>query len=116
VGAIAWDQFVILDERSVKDNTCLVYHRKSYMPEGPDEDDWIEEKLIHEWMVWRVRFVVAWNLVAGLSMGDDVVFSIFENKKDAYLDEHGVFQLPYLEQHVSLFPDLEDRAPWGPEN
>ncbi|KAM3064685.1 hypothetical protein ACMFMG_011284 [Clarireedia jacksonii] len=113
IGAIAWDEFVVLDERSAKDNTCLVYHRTQHMPEGSAEDEWDEEKLIYEWKVWRVKFLVAWNLVAGLSMGDDIVFSIWENENEAYTDEDGVFQLPYLEQDESQFPDLEDRAPWG---
>ncbi|PQE23554.1 hypothetical protein CJF31_00006197 [Rutstroemia sp. NJR-2017a BVV2] len=89
IGAIAWDEFVILDERSVEDNTCLVYHRLSRMPEGSDGVEWDKEKLIHEWKGWRVKFLVAWALVAGLSMADDVVFSIWEDEKDAYWDEHG---------------------------
>ncbi|PQE19133.1 Amino acid permease protein [Rutstroemia sp. NJR-2017a BBW] len=99
-GAIEWDEFVILDERSVKDNTCLVYHRTSRMPEGSYDVDWDKEKLIYEWQCWRVKFLVAWGLIAELNFADDVVFSIWEDKKDAYWDEHGVFQLPYLEEYT----------------
>ncbi|PQE17221.1 hypothetical protein CJF31_00005618 [Rutstroemia sp. NJR-2017a BVV2] len=115
-GNIEWDEFVVLDKRSAKDNTCLVYHRLQYMPEGSAEDEWDKEKLIYEWKVWRVKFLVAWQLVAGLSMGDDVEFSIWEDEKKAYTDENGVLQLPYLEQDKSEYPDLEDRVPWGPGN
>lgn len=114
-GSIAWDEFVVLDSRSVEDkNTCLVYHRVKRMPEGSAEDEWDEEKLTCEWKVWRVKFLMAWWLVSGLNMGDDVMFDVFEDEKDTYTDKDGVLQMPYMEHDEHEFPDLENRVPWGP--
>lgn len=97
MGSLACDQFVVLDERSAEDNTCLVYHRTSTMPEGSDEAEWDEEKLLHEWKVWRVKFVVAWQVCATVCQGDDVITTLWADKTKAYWDENGIFQLPHLE-------------------
>lgn len=105
---------MVLDERSAKDHTCVVYHRIETMPEGSAEDEWDEEKLIFEWRFWRVKFLLAWHLCVSLNNGDDVVFDIWEDEKDAYVDEDGVFQLPYLEHNDAMFPELDNRVPWGP--
>ncbi|KAI9642134.1 hypothetical protein NHQ30_008936 [Ciborinia camelliae] len=114
--SLAKNEFVVLDERSARDDTCLVYHRMSSMPEGSAEDEWDEESLVHEWKVWRVKFLVAWHLCVSLDNGDDVVFSIWEEEKAAYVDRDGIFQLAYLEQDRDMFPDLENRVSWGPVN
>jgi hypothetical protein len=112
-GEISFQTFVVLDERSIRDGTALVHHRYEKMPEGSEEDEWDEEKLIREWKVWRVRFVAAWFLCANLWHSEDLLDSILENPRNAYVDSQGILHLAYFEQNVIELPDLEDRAPYG---
>ncbi|TGO50354.1 hypothetical protein BCON_0185g00050 [Botryotinia convoluta] len=114
-GGIEWYQFVVLDSQSAEDkSTCLVYHCVKRMPEDSAEDEWDEKKLVSEWKVWRVKFLVAWWLISGLCMNDQALFQVFEDEKDTYTDKDGVLQMPYLENDEYEYPDLEHRVPWGP--
>lgn len=113
-GAIARLEFVVLDPRSIEDNTCLVYHRVDRMPEDSPGDEWDEDKIILEWKVWRVKFLVAWWLITGLGFADDVMFDTMEDEKDTYTDKDGGFQMPYKEHDMHEHPDLENCVPWGP--
>ncbi|KAB8300365.1 hypothetical protein EYC80_000548 [Monilinia laxa] len=114
-GSIAWDEFVVLDSRSTEDKTtCLVYHRVQRMPEDSADDEWDEEKLIYEWKVWRVKFLMAWWLITGLNNNDDALFDVMEDEKDTYTDYDGVLQMPYMEHDEHEYPDLENRVSWGP--
>jgi len=110
-GEIADLSYVVLDSRSAEDGNCEVHYRYDYIP-----DD--EENEVQEWKVWRVKFRVAWPLLAGLWHSPGDVFSFFENGRDAYTDANGVTQLAWLEQDKSEFPTLNDadRAPYGPGN
>jgi hypothetical protein len=113
-GDISRSSFVILDERSIKDGTCIVYHKWEHMAEGNEEEDWDEEKVVKEWLVWRVKFLTAWCIVAGLWSGTENMQMVFENKSDAHTDENGVFQLVYFENSKYDLPDLENPVPYGP--
>ncbi|QSZ35506.1 hypothetical protein DSL72_008376 [Monilinia vaccinii-corymbosi] len=114
-GSIAWNEFVVLDSRSAEDNnTCVVYHRVQSMPDDSAGDEWDAEKLISEWRVWRVKFLMAWWLIAGLNNNDDVMLDVMEDEKDTYTDKDGVLQMPYMEHDEHEYPDLQNRVPWGP--
>lgn len=84
------------------------------MPEDSAEDEWDEVKLINEWKVWRVKFLMAWWLITGLNNNDDVMFDVMEDEKDTYTDHEGVLQMPYMEHDEHEYPDLENRVSWGP--
>lgn len=115
-GEISFQTFVVLDQRSVQDGTALVYHRYEKMPDGSEEDEWDEDKLIREWKAWRVRFVAAWFLCANLWHSPDLLDSIMEGGVDAYVDSQGVLQLAYFEQNEIELPTLDDRIPYGRDN
>jgi hypothetical protein len=105
--------FIVLDTRSIADSTCEVHYRYDHMPEG----DWREHDKaleIQDWKMWRVRFRMAWPLLAGLWHGPEDVFELFEGGRNAYIDENGITQLPAVEQDTYEFPEFEDRAPFGP--
>jgi len=60
------------------------------MPEG----EWLEHdesKEIREWKAWRVRFRVAWPLLAGLWHVPEDVLDLIDEGQIAYVDENGVF-------------------------
>jgi hypothetical protein len=116
VGEISFQTFVILDQRSTQDGTAIVYHLYRKMPEGSEEDEWDEDKLIREWKGWRVRFVAAWFLCANLWHSPDLLDSIIEGGVNAYVDGQGVLQLAYFEQNEVELPNLGDRIPYGPGN
>lgn len=113
-GELSNSSFIVLDKRSIADLTCEVHYRYDHMPEG----EWLEyDKAleIQEWKVWRVRFRMAWPLLAGLWHGPEDIFDMFEGGTKAYIDEKGVAQLAAVEQDTYEFPEFEDRAPLGPE-
>ncbi|RAL67443.1 hypothetical protein DID88_008198 [Monilinia fructigena] len=86
-GSIAWNEFVVPDPRSAEDKTtCLVYHHVQRMPEDSADDEWDEEKLIYEWKVWRVKFLMAWWLITGLNNNDEAMFDVMEDENNTYTD------------------------------
>jgi len=111
-GELSNSSLVVLDARSIVDHTCEVHYRWDHMPEG----EWLEYDKgleIQEWKSWRVRFRVAWPLLAGFEHGPEDIFDMFEAGEDAYIDEKGVAQLGFVEQDTYEFPEFEDRAPYG---
>jgi len=58
------------------------------------------------------KFLTAWYMLAGLWSGTECMQLIFENKSNAYMDEHGVFQLAFFENSKVDLHDLEDPIPF----
>ncbi|KAH6678034.1 hypothetical protein B0J14DRAFT_505048 [Halenospora varia] len=116
------DDFIELDERSVKDGTCVFHHyheddgEEDDDEESEDEDEVEDEAPVGKWMTWRVKFVAAWNIWSGFWHRSDLMLEeIQKNTRIYYVDENGVLQDAGLENDVDELPDLEERVPYGPD-
>lgn len=110
--------FAVLDSRSARDGTALVYHYHERMPKEyleEDEDAYDEKVLIKEWVEWRVKFLTAAIWASVCDFG--IIYADFEVRRDQYIDKEGVLQLPQDERHGFELPGLAERemAAWGPE-
>lgn len=122
-GEISNEMFVVLDDRSAQDNTCLLYFLYEVPAElaGPEVGDeegveyYEDSELI--WKIWRVKFLVAWMLSANLWFNPSLTFGLWaKGEKDYYIDERGVLQYADFEQTGEFDPPLMevDKVPYGP--
>lgn len=75
--------FAILDERSSKDRTLIVYYLHS-------EFDDMEERIGQTWVSWRVRFEESFILVSLLQTKGEFYDNVF-CLRDRFVDENGIF-------------------------
>ena len=111
-GELSTYSFIVLDIRSTEDGTCEVHYLWDHMPDR-EALEYVESEARHEWKVWRVKFRVAWPMLAGLWHAPEDMLDQFEDGVRAYVDENGVAQLPGIEQNEYEFPEFENRAPLG---
>ena len=105
--------FVILDKRSIEDDTCIICHRFSSPVSGCEGQEWTSKTRIYEWQSWRVKFLVAWHTCTDLWFKDEYFLEMLPEGRYIYIDDHGVLQRPDVENNTSEFPDLEYRQPYG---
>jgi hypothetical protein len=103
--------FAILDERSMRDKTVAIHSLGFEMPDDVPEGEWDEEKAIESWKIYyRVPFASAAHVAMSL---ENQAYSFiqhwgFTGKKDNFVDEEGVLQLPSLE--MKDFDMLDDEG------
>lgn len=107
--------FVVLDQQSLEDGTCLVYNHHIMKAPGHEDDEWEEDTpTVWVWKPWRVKFVMAWFLCAGFWHNADLVLELLEEGKDRYINDRGIVTFADLEHDKRELPDWEDPSPYGP--
>lgn len=103
--------FVVLDARSARDKTALMYHFHTRMPKElllKDEDFYDKKLEIHEWVEWRVKFRDAARWASGYWFMNN--YNDFEITPKQYIADKGVLQLVPERQSEG-----EEQIPLGPE-
>ncbi|KAH8595941.1 hypothetical protein B0O99DRAFT_543338 [Bisporella sp. PMI_857] len=92
------DTLAILDERSTRDKTVAIHHLAYEMPGDVEDGDWVESKAIKSWKEWRVPFASAAYVAMYLERNVWAYVEKwgFTGKKDDFIDDEGVLQLPSL--------------------
>ncbi|KAH8597793.1 hypothetical protein B0O99DRAFT_592345 [Bisporella sp. PMI_857] len=100
------DTFVVLDERTARDKTCVMYHLWRHVPE--EDEGWDEDGVIEVWLEFRVKFAVAWLLAIGLCHDADMLVQTIRDPHRGSLDADGVWQLPMFENNAYELLTLKD--------
>ncbi|KAL1636577.1 hypothetical protein SLS56_001162 [Neofusicoccum ribis] len=95
------DTFVVLDDRSARDKTCVVMYYEERMPEDLRErGEWVDERAEKFWLSWRVPMRTAYGVTALLEMTPHLMVELFEEDGP---DEDGVFHYTEIEEEIDEY-------------